>query len=162
VVALRLRDTTSDDLGLVLEMEAAAGAAPWIVRWSRERHERAMVDPDEAHLLVCDGDRPVGFVLLAGLTNENRSVGLRRIVVEPAGRGLGRAALALVLDHAFDGLGAHRVWLDVKVDNARARRAYEAVGFVAEGVLRDALLTDGRYESLVVMSVLAHERARTG
>jgi diamine N-acetyltransferase len=104
----------------------------------------------------------VGFVLLAGLTNENRSVGLRRIVVEPAGRGLGRAALALVLDHAFDGLGAHRVWLDVKVDNARARRAYEAVGFVAEGVLRDALLTDGRYESLVVMSVLAHERARTG
>ena len=144
----------------MLEMEAAAGAAPWIVRWSRERHERAIVDLDEAHLLVCDGEQPVGFVLLAGLTNENRSVELGRIVIEPAGRGLGRAALRLVLDRAFGELGAHRVWLDVKVDNARARRAYEAVGFVEEGVLRDALLTDGRYESLAVMSVLAHERAR--
>ena len=160
MVALRLRDTTPEDLGLVLEMEAAAGAAPWIVRWSRERHERAIVDLDEAHLLVCDGEQPVGFVLLAGLTNENRSVELGRIVIEPAGRGLGRAALRLVLDRAFGELGAHRVWLDVKVDNARARRAYEAVGFVEEGVLRDALLTDGRYESLAVMSVLAHERAR--
>ncbi len=73
------------------------------------------------------------------------------------GEGLGREALELVLAHAFGELGAHRVWLEVKVDNERARRAYAAVGFVDEGVLRDALLTGGSFESLVVMSMLEHE-----
>jgi RimJ/RimL family protein N-acetyltransferase len=62
-----------------------------------------------------------------------------------------------VLDHAFGTLAAHRVWLDVKVGNERARRAYASVGFVDEGVLRDALRADGGYESLAVMSILDHE-----
>jgi diamine N-acetyltransferase len=43
------------------------------------------------------------------------------------------------------------------VQNERARRAYAAVGFVEEGTLRDALLTNGVYESLVVMSILDRE-----
>jgi|SRR5215218_4940108 len=82
---------------------------------------------------------------------------LRRIVIGPRGRGLGRRALELVLEHAFGALCAHRVWLDVKVHNERARRAYAAAGFVHEGVLRDALLTDGVFESLAVMSVIEPE-----
>ena len=96
-------------------------------------------------------------MLLAGLASPNRAIELRRIVVSEPGRRLGRTALALVLDHAFTLLDAHRVWLDVMVHNERARRAYRAVGFVEEGVLRDALLGDGGYESLVVMSILAGE-----
>ena len=73
------------------------------------------------------------------------------------GEGLGREALELVLAHAFGELAAHRVRLDVKVDNERARRAYAAVGFVDEGVLRDALLTCDSFESLAVMPILEHE-----
>jgi RimJ/RimL family protein N-acetyltransferase len=80
-------------------------------------------------------------------------------VIADRGRGIGRRALRLVLDRAFGELGAHRVWLDVKPHNERALRAYRAVGFVHEGVLRDALLTDGAYESLAIMSVLEHEWA---
>jgi hypothetical protein len=40
-----------------------------------------------------------------------------------------------------------------------AQRAYRAVGFVPEGVLRDAVLTNGEYESLIVMSTLEGEWA---
>ena len=101
----------------------------------------------------------VGFVLLAGLANPHRCVELRRIVVSPAGHGLGRVGLALTIDHVFDRLHAHRLWLDVKVDNHRAQRAYERAGFIREGVLRDALLVDGTYVSLIVMSIIAPERA---
>lgn len=43
------------------------------------------------------------------------------------------------------------------VHNDRARRAYAAAGFVEEGVLRDALVTDRGRVSLVVMSVLRSE-----
>jgi diamine N-acetyltransferase len=62
-----------------------------------------------------------------------------------------------VLEHAFGSLGAHRVWLDVMVHNERARRAYAAVGFVEEGVMREALRVDDAPVSLVLMSVLRSE-----
>jgi RimJ/RimL family protein N-acetyltransferase len=44
--------------------------------------------------------------------------------------------------------------------NPRARRVYEKVGFVAEGVLREALLWRGERVDAVVMSILAPEWSR--
>ena len=58
---------------------------------------------------------------------------------------------------SFQELGAHRLWLDVKPHNERARALYRSEGFVEEGTLRDALYYNGRFESLVVMSILRPE-----
>ena len=44
--------------------------------------------------------------------------------------------------------------------NPRARRAYDKVGFVAEGVLRDALRHGDEWIDATVMSILDHEWAR--
>jgi diamine N-acetyltransferase len=155
-LTLQLRHTTRGDLDFVLSAERDRDAAPFIVRWDRARHEQAIAEADEEHLLILDGARALGFVLLAGVA-AGHSIELRRIVVVERNRGLGRLALGLVLEHSFRTLGAHRVWLDVMIDNARARRAYSAAGFVLEGVLRDALRTADGYRSLAVMSVLRTE-----
>jgi diamine N-acetyltransferase len=157
---LRLTRATEADLGFVHDAEADPETAPYITQCSRARHAQLLEDPNEALLLAVEAGNPVGFVLLAGLTNEHRGIELRRIVVLDKGRGVGRRVLELTLEHAFGELGAHRVWLDVMPHNQRARRAYAAVGFVEEGLLRDALLVGGAYESLVVMSVLEPEWRR--
>ena len=153
-----LRPTTAADLDFVMTAESDPEATPYVTVWSRSEHEHAIADSDQSHLLIHDGGEPVGFILLAGLDGRHRNLELRRIVVR-RGRGLGRQALALVLDHCFRELGAHRVWLDVKPHNERALRAYRALGFVHEGVLRDAELSDGKWESLAIMSALEHEWA---
>jgi hypothetical protein len=70
-MTLVLRATQSADLDFVLAAEADPGAAPFIVRWSRQAHELALADRDQAHLLVLAAGEPVGFVLLAGLTMTN-------------------------------------------------------------------------------------------
>jgi diamine N-acetyltransferase len=156
--AVQLRQTHEHEVARVLELEADPEAAPFILAWSEEQHRRAMSDVDQAHLaLEVDGGL-AGFVLLAGLTNPHHSVELRRIVVSPPGQGLGRSGLALTIDFVFGRLRAHRLWLDVKVANLRGQRAYEHAGFIREGVLREVLLTDGTYESLIVMSILESER----
>ena len=80
-----------------------------------------------------------------------------RIVVEVPGQGLGREVLQATLKFSFDKLGAHRLWLDVFTDNERAQRAYRAVGFRDEGILRDSIRQGGRYRSLVIMSLLEPE-----
>lgn len=68
------------------------------------------------------------------------------------GRGYGRRALRLAIDHFAD-RGHHRFTIDPRADNERAIRCYRAVGFEPVGVLRsyerdpaggwrDALLMD--------------------
>jgi RimJ/RimL family protein N-acetyltransferase len=43
--------------------------------------------------------------------------------------------------------------------NERALRVYRALGFVHEGVLREAQIVNGVHESLAIMSILEHEWA---
>jgi RimJ/RimL family protein N-acetyltransferase len=155
-MSVELRPTAEADLDFVVALESAPDAAAFVEAWPADRHRAALGDPDIAHLILADGGDPGGFVILAGLADPNLCVELRRIVVARPGQGLGRAALHRVLDHAFGDLEAHRVWLDVKPGNARARHLYATLGFVEEGVLRDALRTsNGGFESLIVMSKLA-------
>jgi diamine N-acetyltransferase len=156
---LRLRPTRDDDLGYVVAAEADPDNAPFLAPSPREEHLEFLSDLRQRHLIVEADGRAVGFVLLR-LHPEFRAVELRRLAVTEKGRGYGRAALELVIAHAFEELGAHRLWLDVKPYNERALSLYRSAGFVEEGTLRDAHYYDGRFESLVVMSMLRPEWQR--
>lgn len=54
----------------------------------------------------------------------------------------------------FQNTDAHRIWLGVFPENTRARRAYEAVDFQAEGIARGSAFFGGRHRDEVVMSLL--------
>jgi len=153
---LALRPTRADDLGYVVAAESDADNAPHLAPSPRAEHEGFLGDPRQRHLIAEVDGRPVGFVLMR-LHPEDRAVELRRLAVTEKGRGYGRATLRAVARTAFEEHGAHRLWLDVKPHNERARALYRSEGFVEEGVLRDALLTGDRFESLVVMSLLRPE-----
>lgn len=71
--------------------------------------------------------------------------------------GYGTEALRLLLAYSFGELNVHRVQLTVNADNARAIRAYEKAGFVAEGCSREAYFRDGRWCDVVHMGVLQRE-----
>ena len=126
--------------------------------WPRGRHLEALAEGGVKHLIAEDrGGRPLGYAILTGIGDPGHIVCLKRLMVSKKGMGHGRAVLRLVKERAFGELGAHRLWLDVKEGNARARSLYESEGFVAEGVLRDSFWTGEEYESLVVMSILESE-----
>jgi len=157
--AVRLRRTTTDDIDFVVGAEQDGDARPLILPWHREQHVAALRDPDLAHFIVettADG-QPVGFVILAGLWNPHRSLEFRRVVIVRKRRGYGRAAVRLVKEFAFTTAGAHRLWLDVKEHNQRARALYEAEGFVVEGLLRECLKEESGFGSLVVMALLVSD-----
>ncbi len=154
---IALQPTVLADLDFVLAAERHPDNALYVGQWSRERHEGAIASEDEAHFRVSCGGNPVGYVILAGLSDPHRAASLRRIVVVKKGKGYGRQILQWVKAFVFEELGYHRLWLDVLEDNGRARRLYESEGFVTEGVLRDGWRTGDRYESMVMMSILESE-----
>jgi RimJ/RimL family protein N-acetyltransferase len=64
----------------------------------------------------------------------------------------------LMLRHAFEALGCHRVELKTDVLNERSRRAIERIGGVQEGILRRHVVTSrGRVRDTVYYSILDRE-----
>jgi RimJ/RimL family protein N-acetyltransferase len=161
---IELRRTTETDLQYVLSAEADEDSRPFITAWPEEKHRRALDEANIQHLIIESkpNNHPIGFVILAGLQGEHRNIEFMRIVVTEKGKGYGRAAVRAIKRHVFETLSAHRLWLDVKEHNTRARALYEKEGFRYEGTLRECLKRPNGFESLVVMSLLEQEYRGVG
>jgi RimJ/RimL family protein N-acetyltransferase len=72
-------------------------------------------------------------------------------------QGYGTETMTLMLQHGFETLNLHRIYLKVFANNPRAIRAYEKVGFKLEGSLREAHFTEGAYIDDLVMGILRSE-----
>jgi aminoglycoside 6'-N-acetyltransferase len=72
------------------------------------------------------------------------------------GRGLGTEAMRAVVRHLIEDRGHHRITLGTSVDNARAIRVYEKVGFRKVGVLRKATRRhlSGEWEDELLMELV--------
>ncbi len=147
------------DLDFVSTVEVDRSNLPFITSWDRTQHEGAIRFPDFRHFIVESGERPdrAGFVILQGCRNPQRSVELKRLVLQTKGQGLGRACVRRLKLMAFRDLKAHRFWLDVKSLNTRALTLYASEGFTEEGRLREAVRAGDGYDTLVVMSMLDRE-----
>lgn len=72
--------------------------------------------------------------------------------------GVNTEAKYLMLQHAFEILGAIRVQLKTDLINERSQRAIERLGAVKEGVLRNhMILRDGRVRHSVIYSIVDKE-----
>lgn len=156
---LTLRRTEECDLEFVINSEQEPDNAQYVGQWTKEQHLNALQDIDILHLIVEDTikQNSVGYVIMAGLENVNHSIEFKRFVICKKGKGLGRETLRLIKKIAFEQLKAHRLWLDVRNENYRAKNLYKSEGFVEEGILRDCIFSNGDYESLIVMSILEKE-----
>jgi RimJ/RimL family protein N-acetyltransferase len=155
-----LAPSTPVDADFILAAESDLETSKFIIPWTRKRHLEAMQDPDCAHLIIKQSESGdgLGFVMLFGVASGDRAIELRRIVSVAKGSGIGRAALRAVKTLAFGRFNAHRLWLDVKSKNQRARHLYRSEGFFEEGVMRECLLEKDGFESLVLMSLLRREQ----
>lgn len=109
-----------------------------------------------AQFVALHGDEVVGWADIvpawaAGVAHRG-SVGMG---VLPAyrGQGLGRRLLEACIARSWAN-GLTRIELEVRVDNLRAARLYEKLGFVAEGVKRRGMRIDGRYVDTIAMALL--------
>ena len=151
----------TDEKDIPFAEEAERRNAKFVGQWTVQQHLMALRDPDLLHLLIRDNlGRNVGFAILRGITHQRDNIELMRVVITEEDLGYGKAALSLVRKWAFEVHHAHRLWLDVRESNTKARHIYESLGFQQEGMLREAVNVDGGRQSLVVMSILAAEYDR--
>jgi len=123
--------------------------AEWITKVTDE-HLKA-----RAVFAIRRGATIVGVVQLQAIDWVQRTATLGVYVGEPGdrGAGLGRAAVCLLLDYAFNGLDLHRIGLEVIASNPAAR-LYESLGFQREGIRREPYLRDGAREDVLLYGLL--------
>lgn len=141
----------------VMATERTDGFDRFVGRWDEARHRAAFADGRHVYFIGRAGGEPVGFAIVRDWAAPERVASIKRIAVARPGQGHGRALLAQVVDAVFNETNAWRVWLGVFPENLRARRAYEAVGFKAEGVARGSAFFYGAHRDELVMAVLRPE-----
>jgi diamine N-acetyltransferase len=72
-------------------------------------------------------------------------------------KGYGTEVMQLLLRIGFETLNLNRIFLRVDEANKGGIRAYEKAGFVLEGRLRQATFQEGKYQDMLLMSVLRSE-----
>ncbi|MBL8348661.1 MAG: GNAT family N-acetyltransferase [Rubrivivax sp.] len=137
--------------------------AMFTIEQVRRHYESVANAQDRFDFAITRSDDPqsrwLGEAVLRNVDRENRSAGFRISLAGQAhyGQGLGSAAIGLLLDFAFGPLALHRVELEVYDFDPRARHVYEKLGFVVEGLRRDALWWEGAWHDAVSMALLESE-----
>lgn len=110
---------------------------------------------------VTEDDPPVEPIGYATLFHVNQGAGNGEIaywLTPPAqGNGYMSEAAALLLDHAFTERRLHRVSARALESNDASRGLLESLGFLEEGLERDAKYVQGEYEDVYRYSLLAGE-----
>ena len=159
---LLIYKTQKSDIDTVVSMENDIENSKFIFPNSKEEHFKLISDENIEHLLLkSEKNEILGFVILAGLKDKNRNIELRRIIIKDKGKGFGRIAIKKLKQYSFEELNCHRLWLDVLETNERAGYIYESEGFKKEGELRNCILIDNQFESLIIMSILESEFKNT-
>jgi len=147
--------------------------APWPRSRVESFVEATADDEGSFNLLVCLSDDeatddpspggandasadPIGAV---NLFDVDRVSGTLSYWLDEAHRGNGYAteAVSLLVDHAFDEVGLHRVAAETFEANDASQRLLDRLGFVYEGTARECRIAGGEYRDVERFAVLADE-----
>jgi RimJ/RimL family protein N-acetyltransferase len=152
--SVKLRRARAADLSFIMQTERLEGYGELVGRWDQARHAAALADPRHAYFLGEVDGEPVGFAILRDWMSSEQVALVKRVAVARPGVGHGKGMMRAVVDTAFAQTDVYRLWIGCFPDNLRARRTYEAVGFVAEGIARGSAFFLGRHRDELILSLL--------
>lgn len=124
------------------------------------------VDADDRYdfMIIAPDGHIIGESVINEINRDLRSANFRIALFHSGkyGKGIGSWVLECTLRFAFEGLGLHRLELEVYSFNPRAIHTYEKAGFQREGVLRDAVRDGEQYGDIILMSILEDEWKKQG
>lgn len=158
---MTLRPLDTSDVSRLAELGSERAVARW---WPGITAEELLVkakgeEDVTAFAVEVDGEL-IGLAQAWEETDpENRHAGIDLFLGSThQDQGLGTDAVRTLARHLIDDRGHHRLVIDPAVDNERAIRCYERVGFKRVGVMRRYERGgDGRWHDNLLLDLLAEE-----
>lgn len=121
--------------------------------------ENMIADPNRFIFVIETVEsKPVGIIGMDKIDRRNQEAEIGPGLLDPHERGQGyiEEAIELLLDYAFDELNLHRVYGSCYPFN-RVIGLMKLFGFVEEGMLRQAVFTQGKFYDKVILGLLREE-----
>ncbi len=106
-------------------------------------------------IVTTQGGSPVGCVAYLGYSEDQKHAELRKLIGDPAMRGLGLAkeATQLWIEYGVSALGIKKIQISTLNTNIHNVRLNEDLGFKVEGILRNEICVDGGYLDVLRMGL---------
>jgi len=128
-----------------------------IKKWT----EDALWNNDQIKLGICvkENDELIGFCLLIKIALVNGSTEISIMIGNNNywGKGLGSEAILLLSDFAFNERGYNRIWARILESNIASKKMFEKCGYITEGLLRQSIYKNGKFQNQVIMSIFQEE-----
>ncbi len=147
------------DIKFIMGIENEDDNKKYIIPYSRKRHVQEIKNRNNLYIIIQSKQisKPLGFIILSGIKDENKSIEFKRIVIAVKNKGYGKESIKLIKDFCFKKLKCHKLWLDVFDDNERAINLYKSQNFTLDGKLRDCIKQGDKFRSLLLFSILEKE-----
>ena len=121
----------------------------------------AIKDGKSIRLAVClkENNLHIGNVYITDINTISRN-GTSHVLIgnhDYWGKGYGTEAYKLLLNYAFNERGLHRIQAHVLESNIGSIKMHEKVGYHREGMLRESVFKNGRFQNQIVFSILEDE-----
>lgn len=154
-----LRALEPEDLDFLYDLENAnevwevsGTTTPYarhVLKLYLENAHRDIYDVKQLRLCITSvmGER-LGLIDLFDFDPKHRRAGLGILIAEEKHRnkGIGKEAVELLCDYAFDTLDLHQLFANVGADNKRSIHLFKKLGFVQAGLKEDWNYINGRYQ----------------
>lgn len=129
--------------------------------YERKWVEDAIFNPKDLKLAICltENDRYIGNVYMTDINNLNRSCTSHILIGEKDcwGKGYAKEALMLAINYMFNERNIHRIQAFILESNTQSLRMHEKCGYKIEGLLRDSIFKNGKYQNQYILSILNNE-----
>jgi RimJ/RimL family protein N-acetyltransferase len=163
----RLRRASAEDLDFMVALASHEDVEPFMAAVSarkpealREEIHQSEAEPEHHGRFVIEVDGARAGVMAFEVSNRrSRIANLRSLMLLPEfrGRGIADAAARLLVRHLLLALDYHRVELECYGFNDRAIRHAKRVGFVHEGVKRNAYWRHGEWVDGVLFGLVRED-----
>lgn len=122
---------------------------------------KSINNTNEIRVGIClkDNDELIGLASIIDINWLNRSAHCPSMIGEKSywGKGLATEARLLLLKFAFYERNFERIWAHVLESNSASIRMCKKCGYKREGILRNSVFKDGRFQNQVLLSILRKE-----
>ena len=137
---IHLEPITPENLDDVLQLSVSADQQAFVSTVTHSLAQAWAYRDAAFPFAIYAGDVPVGFVML-GYYEARKQYTLWKFLIDRRhqGKGYGRAALGLAVEHLHGAHHAREIYTGVSLGNTVAKRLYLSFGFTETGLIQDGM-----------------------
>lgn len=107
-------------------------------------------------ICLCKDDKYIGNVYMTDIDNLKRSCHSHIMIGDKDcwGKGYAREALLEAIDYMFKERNIHRIQANILESNVQSLRMHEKCGYKIEGLMRESVFKNGKYQNQYILSIL--------